>query len=394
MKRIYTYIMLAAGLLMSSCQEYFIDSQPELPPTLYIDALDEYTVVAASPSRIVFNISSNTPWKIETDSQWCIPEPAMSASSSLVAEIVITPEDNETEYSRTATLTVTADEIGVVKTIKVLQNKMKEQILLVLADDPAENTITAGDGTQGESLVNINSNKPWMISSTDLPEWLKVSKEGEGQIKVNVTANNTLSERNALIKLTAQGTEETAEFTFKIVQPSPVIVADGAKLSVDAMTGYTKVEFTKGEMFRTAYTIAKGRTVIELDDMKMSSIYNLGFNFTAASGANYKLHMEGDNTYWYRCAGGFSWVAPIKKKYTLDEVNAIRKLEFVVENDTASPGKLMISIYINDVLYGTQTGRTDIFATGDPGCHFIFEAGNDPTPGDYCVFKSITYLTE
>ena len=99
----------------------------------------------------------------------------MSASSSLVAEIVITPEDNETEYSRTATLTVTADEIGIVKTIKVLQNKMKEQILLVLADDPAENTITAGDGTQGESLVNINSNKPWMISSTDLPEWLKVS---------------------------------------------------------------------------------------------------------------------------------------------------------------------------------------------------------------------------
>ena len=120
---------------------------------------------------------------------------------------------------------------------------------------------------------------------------------------------------------------------------------------------------------------------------------NLGFVFQGTTtDANFKFHMEGSNTYWFRCAGAFSWIAPIKKQYTFDEVNAIRKLEFVVA--PADGGLLDISIYINDTLYGTQAGRTNAFANGEEGCVFILDAGLEPASGDYCVIKSITYISE
>ena len=63
-----------------------------------------------------------------------------------------------------------------------------------------------------------------------------------------------------------------------------------------------------------------------------------------------------------------------------------------MEDDPAAAGMISISIYMNGELYGTQAGRTDVFAAGDPGCPFIFESPGDPVEGDYCVFKSITYI--
>ena len=55
--------------MMFSCQELTIDSQPDAPVSIYIDALDSYSLAGTAPGRIVFNISSNTPWTITSDSQ-------------------------------------------------------------------------------------------------------------------------------------------------------------------------------------------------------------------------------------------------------------------------------------------------------------------------------------
>ena len=395
MKRIYTYMTIMAGILMSACQEYHIDSQPSLPPTVKTDALDEYAVVATSPSRIVFNISANTPWSIETDSQWCMPTPGMSAASSLVSEIVIQPDDNETFLPRTATLTVLSDEVGVIKTIKVVQAKMREQVIFeIVGDTKRSNMVVAGNGIACDTTITFNASKPWSVVTSDLPSWLSLEKTGDAQLKVSVNEdNNMLYERSALVKFAVQGTEEIFEFPIRIVQPAPFIISENAVMATDPLSGYTKVTFTKGEMFRTDYLVRNGRLVIEFDDMKMSAICNLGFVFQGTTtDANFKFHMEGSNTYWFRCAGAFSWIAPIKKQYTFDEVNAIRKLEFVVA--PADGGLLDISIYINDTLYGTQAGRTNAFANGEEGCVFILDAGLEPASGDYCVIKSITYISE
>ncbi len=316
MKRIYTYMIIMAGLLISSCQELGIDSQPDAPTAIYIDALDEYDLLAISPSRIVFNISSNTPWQIETDSQWCLPTPSMSAASSLVSEITVNTENNPDKTPRTATLKITAEGLGLVKEVTVLQ-----------AARPDE---------------------PTVIDEPEVPAG-----------GMNVT------------------------------------FAENASYLVNQSNGYVKVNFTLGEMLRTNFLVKKGRFTIEFDDMKMTSICNLGFVFLGSTtDANFKFHAEGNYTYWFRCAGAFGWIAPIKKTYTFDDVNAIRKLEFVVADSAAGAGLLDISIYINGNLYGTQSGRTDAFSNGEEGLVFVLDAGLQPAEGDYCIIKSITYSNE
>ena len=78
---------------LNSCQEFNIDSQAEFPPLLETDAQSEYAVLAKSPNTIIFNISSNTPWKIKSNKNWCVPTPAMSSASSLIAEVSVIMED-------------------------------------------------------------------------------------------------------------------------------------------------------------------------------------------------------------------------------------------------------------------------------------------------------------
>lgn len=75
MKKLYNNILMQLVLALyafsfTACQQFDIDSQPEGPLNIQIDALDTYTVLATSPSNVVFNISSNTPWSVTSDRQW------------------------------------------------------------------------------------------------------------------------------------------------------------------------------------------------------------------------------------------------------------------------------------------------------------------------------------
>lgn len=486
MNKIFQYAAVTSVMLcLAGCQEYHIDSQPELPPSVMTDALDVYTLEATAPDRIVFNISSNTPWSIESDSQWCRPDPAMSASSSLVAEITVITEENRTEKSRTAVLSISAEDIPEVRKITVNQSSkgvltvvpydslvdtegevisftlisnkdweiipstaflsdidrkrgegkedwteetvsiripanpgskregkitvktafdeyvftvIQNGVVIELEDNPQSGTINMeGDGTATVKTVKIRSNKPWRAEVPDAYQnWIKAEKSSESELRLTVSSNPLLCNRSGKVVLKTEEVIDGYEgVAFDVIQPAAVTFAEDSRYTADEESGCVRVDFSKGEMFRTNYTIRKGRTVIELKEMKMSAVCNLGFNFTSTtSNGNYKLHLEGNNTWWYRCAGSFGWAAPIKKPYTFEEVNAIRKIVFIVENDSSNPDKINISIFINDVLYGTQTGRTDIFAKGDAGCAFIFESGAQPAAGDYCIFKSITYIPE
>lgn len=158
MKKIFSNrflsIVLAAGFAVA-CQEYAIDSQPEGPLAIQVDAQDSYTLLATAPGKVVFNVSSNTPWIIESDSQWCIPTPAMSAASSLVSEIVVTTEDNTGTKERTATLTVRAEGIEDTKVITIIQAS-KENLVVVPFDERVD--------SHGETIsFTIVSNKPWQV---------------------------------------------------------------------------------------------------------------------------------------------------------------------------------------------------------------------------------------
>lgn len=119
-KNILTLSFIAfSALSFNACQEYEINSQPEAPVNIKIDAMEEYTILAKNPQKIVFNVSSNTPWEITSDQQWCTVTPSMSAASSLVSEIMVTCEPNNTDQQRVATLTISAKDIEKTTTVKL-----------------------------------------------------------------------------------------------------------------------------------------------------------------------------------------------------------------------------------------------------------------------------------
>ena len=210
MKKIFSSIVLTLAMVSSfmACQEYKIDSQPEAPLALQVDAQDTYTLLATSPSQIVFNVSANTPWTIESDQQWCVPSPAMSAASALVSEIIVTTEDNNERTSRTATLTVSAEGVAESVVITIVQAS-KENLVVV----PYDGTVSSDGGTFSFTIV---SNKPWEI----IPSTAFISNIGEGKegteeevVTVTVPANTGSTRRGTLTVQT-----EYDSYSFEVVQ--------------------------------------------------------------------------------------------------------------------------------------------------------------------------------
>ena len=152
-----TRVMLAVGMLAAaSCQEYRIDSQPEAAANLQEDALDTYMMAAESAASVVFNISANTPWRIDrsADAQWLTVTPSMSATSALVSEITVSAEDNDTFSPRTATLSITAPALeGYSKTITVVQASKGDFTITELGE--------AVDAEGGVATFYIFTNKAW-----------------------------------------------------------------------------------------------------------------------------------------------------------------------------------------------------------------------------------------
>lgn len=236
MKKLYNHTLLQLILALCTfsfvaCQEFDIDSQPEGPINIQIDALDSYTALATSPSNIVFNISSNTPWTIKSDQQWCKPTPSMSSVSSLVSEIVVILENNEGKQARTAQLTIKADGIEGSKVITIEQVS-KEDLVVIRPTD-----IVPTEG--GVVSFNIISNKPWeIIPATQFLENIdKISGTGnENGEKETITI--TIPQNTGAIR-SAEITVKTAfqEETFTITQDGIVIETKNEEEADNRMSG-------------------------------------------------------------------------------------------------------------------------------------------------------------
>ena len=150
-------MMIALSMFaVAGCQEYGIDSQPEAAANVQDDALEMYTMAAESAANVVFNISANTPWRIdrEADAQWLTVTPSMSATSSLVSEITISVEDNDTFTPRSTTLTITAEALsGYSKTITINQLS-KGDFMITELGAPV-------DAEGGVAKFWIYTNKAW-----------------------------------------------------------------------------------------------------------------------------------------------------------------------------------------------------------------------------------------
>ncbi|GCB33514.1 BACON domain-containing protein [Bacteroides faecalis] len=490
MKKLYsnTLMQLIIALCTFSfvaCQEYSIDSQPEGPLNIQIDAQDSYTALATSPSNVVFNISSNTPWTIESDAQWCVPTPSMSASSSLVSEIVVTMENNTGKQSRTAKLTIKAEGISNTKVVTITQAS-KEDLVVIPYDelvategeditftiasnkpweiipstafisnidkksgtgnedafeetitikvpanagarregtitvktefmtytftitqngvvieqeeDPESTTISVG-GTSTGGTVKIRANKEWKVEvPKEYQSWLKAEALSDTELKITTTVNNQLSTRVGHIILKTKEVVDGFEgITFDINQ-SPAFWFNGSSENrvIDEATGDVKIMAVAGNNVIANYAIKKGHLTFELADINLNGESCLHFNLWPNAGnANIKLWLRSNSDCDFRCAGGFGWGQKMFS-LTTEELNAIRTIEFFVEDDPDNIGKLRVRLSINGEEIGNLVNQTNIYETdpsNNPGqvINLQFEGGLNYTEGDYYTVKSITY---
>ncbi len=202
--RLVTLSLLA--VVSNSCMEAKIDTQADVEDQILIDALSSYEVTASSPEVISFNISSTTPWFIQSDQQWCSVSPSMSASSSLIASVEVTLNEYYDFDSRVATLTISADDITPDFTIEITQSGIV--VFNVTEIDDLFDVM----GEEKEFI--IYSSNSWKIYSDKT--WLTFDTEGEDGsddavvVKATTTANSSVA-RSAEVSIT--NGIETKSFT-------------------------------------------------------------------------------------------------------------------------------------------------------------------------------------
>lgn len=257
---IRSFLLSVAGVLgLIACQELHIDSQAVYPPKMETDSQTEYTVSAASPRTIVFNISSNTPWRIESDREWCTPSPAMSSAGSLIAEISVNIQGNPEEKERTATLTVRADEVNDPVIVTIRQDAKGK-----LHVQPVDDIFPAAGGS---AVFTVATNKSWTIVSSR--QWLTFDKSsgsgtGEPELITAIARVNAGGKRTATVTVSNGLEERTFEvrqngFTLEFAEPADPendLVFEGGELTTKTFEVIADIEW-KAETEASWLTLGK-----------------------------------------------------------------------------------------------------------------------------------------
>lgn len=200
------FAIAAAAVFFGSCQQLYIETQPEVEIQMTTDARETYTFSGTNPQPATFSIGSTTPWEITgyEAAEWLSVKPAASALSSLSAEVTLTAVPNETYEQRSVTLTLKGEGIDKVWTIEVVQG-MKSKFFVQPITEEFEGA--------GSSLpFTVETNLAWEVRAADA--WLtfdKTSGTGTGAIETitATAAENPGVERTTTVTVTAGAETET-----------------------------------------------------------------------------------------------------------------------------------------------------------------------------------------
>lgn len=483
MKKIFSNILAVIAAAecvfgVASCQEYSIDSQPEAPLSINIDAMDSYSVLAVFPSRITFNISSNTPWTITSDQQWCRPTPAMSASSSLVSEVAIITEDNNGTTARTATLVIEAEGISETRKITVTQaaknnlvvvpfdnvvNSDGEKIsfniisnkpwqiipstqfleaidktagegsedgakvaitidvpanpgairtgditvktdydtftfsitqdgVVIEPEEPLENNCVVFGGEASESVIRMRYNQEWKLQiPEEYASWLSAERDGDNLV-IKVTESNRLSER-------------TGKIILKTVKLIPGF--DGIELDVKQgivynlgnnvevlENGSVKVSGQNPNAIVSKYPFRKGRYIIEFEEIHMDPMSALRiymWPYKEVGNANIWIQFTMKEQCRFVAAGGWGWIRDNNFKMgSIEEIEAIKTVEVIIEDDPANAGKERITMKINGEQRAQAANRNSLDSIAGFEGQLIYVGFERGTNADNFTVKSIT----
>ncbi len=234
------FFLAALPILLFACSS---DDSPE--PEITITTANEYSIASGVNSRVEVAFTSTYAWQAKVDCNWLVISPTKGEAGNATINVLAT-EENRTGDVRTATLTITSEEIT--KNLTITQEALDVINL-------KSNSYTIGEkggDYEIEYATNLK-NVRLKLDEASMPVWIKVLESKgramtEGHFSIAVEANREFKTRTAKLKIQAVNDAD------KVVLESPVIniVQDEASVgtSMDYVTGDKNVhvlqKHTKG----------------------------------------------------------------------------------------------------------------------------------------------------
>ena len=105
---------LFAVAVISACKQ----EEPVIQPSLDVNKTSAN--VSAAGEELTIEVTSNVDWSASADQDWVSVDPSSGKGSAEVAKVKVTVDPNETEDTRTAVVTVVADQLT--KTLNITQS--------------------------------------------------------------------------------------------------------------------------------------------------------------------------------------------------------------------------------------------------------------------------------
>ena len=168
-----------------------------------------------------FSITSSTNWTVNCDASWLTITPS---SGSNKATVTVAADANTNNTLRTATITVSGTDAPP-QTITVTQTP-------ILSVSPDSISFVASGELKTFTITSTSSSTYWIVSSDS--SWLFISPtSGYNNCSINVTAraNNTTTERKAIITVSGGGEKQTINVTQDKDTPNAYLTINTSSLN-------------------------------------------------------------------------------------------------------------------------------------------------------------------
>ena len=186
--------------------------------TILVRQQSEGSILTLATDKLLFtkdadeylmNLACNGEWKVSTSADWCKVTPASGDGNG---SFTVTVEENNTGADRTAEISVltTADGVTQVRTVTVTQTASNAALVV----SPESKQLTCDASTFELDVITVGT---WAVSLDS--DWLTMSAtegEGDAQLTVSATKNDTGRERIAIITF-ATGAENENRVVRQIV---------------------------------------------------------------------------------------------------------------------------------------------------------------------------------
>ena len=185
MKKLYSLFLLLIGLIcFTSCGDD--DYEYTAPETLDVTKADLYFKSQGGTGSI--EITTNRELQATSSVDWC----TVSVSGGVVTAKAT---ENPAIESRAGTITVSD---GVLTSLVAVY----QEGLVCIID--TSHLKSANDNSAGSTFINVDSSSPFTVTiPEDATSWLSYTKDDEGKVTFNFTANTTGTLRGACVTVTS-----------------------------------------------------------------------------------------------------------------------------------------------------------------------------------------------